>query len=452
MAITTPKPVRKPSLVRQINLKAIARLSQQVDLGKLLATLSSIDPSDLARLLNRLGTGGNRPAPPINGDFYDIASALTEEQRGKLAAIREYMETKVRPVIGDYWERGEFPHVLVPSFAALMREIFGEALGEYPIRDPLFVGVVFMEIARVDPAMSTFLGVHAGLSMGSIAAFGSEEQKAYWIPLMQRFEKVGSWALTEPEVGSATAAGLQTTARREGDTWIINGQKKWSGNATFADVNVVWARDVEDNQVKGFLIEKGTPGYTVEKLKGKMALRPVENVLITLDNCRVSEANRLPGVRSFRDVAGQLASARTVVAWKSCGVAMGAYERALEYANNRVQFGKPIAGFQLVQNMLVQMLMNVTAMQSMLLQLAQIERRDGGISQERASLAKVFCGEKMREVVSTARGLFGGNGILIEYEVGRFFADAEALYSYEGTHEMNTLIVGRAITGKSAFV
>ncbi len=452
MTTDTPSMADMVGLMQKLDMKAIARLSRHVDLPQLVEALGAMDPRDVARMLQRIGTPDNKPAPPVNGDFYEIAETLTEDEQTQLRLIRAFMETEVRPISAEYWERGEFPKDILPGFAKLIGETLGMDEFRFPTPNPLLFGASLMEMARVDAAISTFFGVHWGLCMGSIVAFGSDEQKERFLPAMKRFEKIGSWALTEPEVGSATAAGLTTTALREGDTWIINGQKKWSGNATFADVNIIWARDMADNQVKGFIVEQGTPGYTVEKLQGKMALRSVENVLITLTDVRVAEADRLPGVQSFRDVGRQLAAARAGVGWKMTGVAMGAYERSLEYANSRVQFGKPIANFQLVQNMLVQMLANLTAMQTMLLRLAQLEARDGTVSQERASLAKVFCGEKMREVVAQARGLFGGNGILLEYEVGRYFADAEALYSYEGTHEMNTLIVGRAITGKSAFV
>jgi glutaryl-CoA dehydrogenase len=431
---------------------SFAKLAREVNLVQVLRTLSAMDPKDLKRLLQSAGGRRERPAPAINGDFFDIAALLTPEQRDCQQQIRAYMEREVRPVIGEYWDRGEFPRQLVPSFAAMIGQTLGTQPFAFPERDPLMLGVAFMELARVDASISTFFGVHWGLCMGSIAAFSSAEQRAAWLPRLQRFEAIGSWALTEPEVGSGTAAGLLTTARREGNEWVLDGSKKWSGNASFADVNVIFARDADDGQVKGFLVERGTPGYTVTKLSGKTALRPVENVLITLDGCRVPETMQLPGVESFRDVAGQLASARGVVAWKMTGMAMGAYERALAYAGERVQFGRPIGSFQLVQNMLVGMLANVTAMQSLMVRLAQLEAQPGGMTQERASLAKVFCGERLRETVALARGLFGGNGILLEHEIGRYFADAEALYSYEGTHEMNTLIVGRAITGRSAFV
>jgi glutaryl-CoA dehydrogenase len=441
-------------LLDKVDMVKVTELADKFDLDQLLTVLGAMTPRDVKRMMkmvNGNGSGKEKVAPPIDSDFYEIRAMLTVEEQAKLDQVRHFMETEVAPIINDYWEMGEFPFELIPGIA----EIFHEMVSDDPAQPKLsrlMRGMLTVELARVDPSISTFIGVHWGLCMTSIRMFGSEAQKAKWIPAMERFEKIGSWALTEPAVGSAAAAGLQTTARREGDTWVINGQKKWSGNATFADVNVIWAKDVADNQVKGFLVELGTPGYTVEKLKGKIAKRVVENVLITLENVQVSEADRLPGVNTFRDVAEQLAVARTAVAWEAVGLTMGAYEKTLDYANKRLQFGKPITAFQLVQSGLVKMLGNLTAMQGMMLRLSQLMERDGTISQERASLPKAFCTEKMRESVAIGRNLLGGNGILLEYDVARLFADAEAVYSYEGTYEMNTLIVGRAITGQSAFV
>ncbi len=431
----------------------LSRLFQQVKLPQMVRSLGGITPQEVGLLLKSI-TSKRRPKvlPPINSDFFDIADLLSPEERAMQQVVRSYMEQRVRPVINSYWERSEFPHELVPSFAKMIHELTGDRPYSLDIFGPVGTGILCMELARVDPSFYTFFGVHWGLCMGSIAMFGSAEQQQRWLPPMQRFEQIGSWALTEPDVGSATAAGLTTTARRDGTTWIINGAKKWSGNAPIADVNVIWARDLDDHQVKGFLVERGTPGYTVEKLEGKIALRVVQNANIGLENCRVPEANRLPGVNGFRDVARQLAVTRAAVAWAMTGTAAGAYEHALDYANNRMQFGRPITGFQLIQNALVQMLANVTAMETLCMRMSQLYARDGKLSHERASLAKVFCGEKMRDTVALARAALGGNGILLEHDVARYFADAEALYSYEGTHEMNTLIVGRAITGMSAFI
>jgi glutaryl-CoA dehydrogenase len=389
--------------------------------------------------------------PRVNGDFYHINETLSEEDQALLLRVRAFMETEVAPIINQYWIREEFPHQLIPGLAAL-----GAAGLPYqgygcPGKSSVLDGMVAMEMARVDSSIATFFGVHSGLAMGSIYLCGSDEQKQQWLPPMVRMEKIGAFGLTEPDAGSGTAGGLTTTARREGDTWVLNGQKKWIGNATFSDVTVIWARDVEDNQVKGFLVEKGTPGFRTEKIKDKIALRVVQNALITLEDCRVPEANRLQQAHSFKDVAAVLRMTRAGVAWEAVGCARGAYELALAYAQERQQFGRPIGCFQLVQDLLVRMLGNVTASACMVMRLSQMQ--DAGImSDEHASLAKAFCTVKMRETVGYARELLGGNGILLDHQVGRFVADAEAIYSYEGTREMNALIVGRAITGFSAFV
>jgi glutaryl-CoA dehydrogenase len=268
---------------------------------------------------------------------------------------------------------------------------------------------------------------------------------------MRRCERIGAFGLTEPDVGSGVARGLTTTARRDGDGWVLNGQKRWIGNATFADVTVIWARDEAGQQVKGFLVEKGTPGFAAVKMEQKMALRAVQNADITLDDCRVEERNRLANANSFRDTASVLKMTRAGVAWEAVGCAQGAYEHALRYARKRQQFGRPIAGFQLVQDLLVRMLGNITASQCMVMRLSQIQDA-GQLEDEQASLAKAFCTARMRETVGWARELLGGNGVLLDYNVGRFVADAEAIYSYEGTREINSLVVGRAITGFGAFV
>jgi glutaryl-CoA dehydrogenase len=388
--------------------------------------------------------------PSATGDFYGIASTLSAEDQDIVQRVRAFMETEVAPIINRYWVRAEFPFELIPKLAAL--DIAGISYkgngcaGKSTVLD----GMIALEMARVDPSIATFFGVHSGLAMGSIYLCGSEAQKRQWLPPMRRMEKIGAFGLTEPEVGSGAAGGLMTTARRDGDSWALNGQKKWIGNATFADVTVIWARDEADNQVKGFLVEKGTPGFTAEKMEDKMALRVVQNALITLRDCRVPKANRLQKAHSFRDTAAVLRMTRAGVAWQAVGCAMGAYEHALAYAQRRQQFGRPIGSFQLVQDLLVSMLGNIVASHCMTLRLSQIQDA-GDLRDEHASLAKAYCTAKCRETVGFARELLGGNGILLEHQVGRFVADAEAIYSYEGTREMNTLIVGRAVTGFSAF-
>jgi glutaryl-CoA dehydrogenase len=389
--------------------------------------------------------------PQANGDFYAISTILSEEDQALVHRVRAFLESEVTPIINHYWTREEFPHQLIPGLAAL--GIVGTSYHGYgcPGKSSLLDGILMMELAAGDSSIATFRGVHSGLAMGSIYLCGSEEQKQQWLPPMARMEKIGAFGLTEPEVGSGASGGLTTTARREGDIWVLNGQKKWIGNATFADVTVIWARDLADNQVKGFLVEKGTPGFKPEKLKDKIALRVVQNALITLEECRVPETSRLQNANSFRDTAAVLRMTRAGVAWEAVGCARGAYEVALRYAQEREQFGRPIGCFQLVQDLLVRMLGNITASQCLVTRLSQMQ--DAGIMRdEHASLAKAYCTVKMRESVGYARELMGGNGILLDHQVGRFVADAEAIYSYEGTREMNTLIVGKAITGFSAFV
>jgi glutaryl-CoA dehydrogenase len=395
--------------------------------------------------------GADYTPPPINGDFYRIASVLDDKDRALLQRVREFTEGVVAPVIEDFWARDEFPFELIPKMAEIGiggvgYQGYGSAGGSW-----LLNGLVAMELARVDSSIATFWGVHTGLSAGSIYLCGDEEQKQRWLPAMMRFEKIGSFGLTEPLVGSGTSGGMMTTCRRDGNSWILNGQKKWIGNSTFADINVIWAREEGSNQVKGFVVGKDNPGFSVEKIRTKMALRVVQNGLITLNDCRVPESDRLQNANSFKDTAKVLRMTRTGVAWFAVGCAMGAYEHALRYATERTQFGRPIGGFQLVQDLLVRMLGNVTSTQAMMLRLAQLQD-EGVMLDEHASLAKAFCTVKCRETVGYARELLGGNGILLENHIGRFVADAEAIYSYEGTREMNTLIVGKSITGLSAFV
>jgi glutaryl-CoA dehydrogenase len=388
---------------------------------------------------------------PADADFYALELLLDEEDRALLHRVRGFMEKEVQPIINRYWTRAKFPHELLPGLAEL--GIAGIPYSGYgcPGRSPLVDGMVAMELARTDPSIATFNGVHGGLAMGSIYLCGSQEQKQRWLPAMARMDKLGAFGLTEPEVGSGAARGLATSARRDGDAWVLDGRKKWIGNASFADLTVIWAKDADDGRVKGFVVEAGTPGFTTENLQDKIALRVVQNALISLDGVRVPEANRLQHATSFRDTAEVLRMTRAGVAWMAVGCARGAYEHALAYATERQQFGRPIGGFQLVQDLLVRMLGNITASAALCARLSQLQAA-GLARDEHASLAKAFCTVRMRETVGWARELLGGNGILLEHHVGRFVADAEAIYSYEGTREMNTLIVGRAITGLSAFV
>ena len=393
-----------------------------------------------------------KPLPAPNSDFYELADVLTAEEKAIVKKVRAYAETSVAPIINKYWTDDAFPFELLPSFKELGIGGLGyKGYGCAGGSQKLF-GFVAMELARVDASFCTFFGVHAGLTMGSIYLDGSEEQKQKWLPPMARWEKIGCFGLTEPLVGSGASRGLQTTAKRDGDTWIINGQKRWIGNAPWCDLSIIWARDVADNQVKGFIVEnKTTPGFSVEKIEHKIALKVVQNGVITLKDVSVPEANRLQGGNSFRDTARVLRMTRYFVGWGATGVQMGAFEHTLKYTQERLQFGRPIASFQMVQDLLAKMLANVTACQCMMVRLAQMDD-DGKLGDHHAALAKAFCTAKSRETVAWGRELLGGNGIVADYNVARFFADAEALYSYEGTYQMQNLIVGRAITGIGAFV
>jgi glutaryl-CoA dehydrogenase len=439
-------------LFKQVDMEQFSQLSKKIDLAEVMNQVGKLDDKQLAGLMKLIGGNhSKKELPPIDGDFYNISHTLTPEERALQLRVRTFMEEEVKPIVNDYWLRGEFPHHLIPKIGEL--DICGIAYEGFsnPLRSCLIEGVLAMEMARVDASFATFFGVQSGLVMGSIYLLGSEDQKQQWLPELKSLRKIGAFGLTEPEVGSAVAGGLTMKAKRNGDTWVLNGQKKWIGNATFADVIIIWAEDEDDKQVKGFLVKKENPGLSVDKMEDKMALRIVQNGIVTLTNCEVEEADRLQKANSFKDTANVLRMTRAGVAWLAVGCARGAYEAALKYTRERKQFGKPIASFQLIQNHLVEMLTNLTAMQTMVARLSELQDQKE-LTDEHASLAKVFCSLRTRDIVSKAREVMGGNGILLEYDVARFVADAEAIYSYEGTKEINTLIVGRAITGYSAFV
>ncbi|WP_297336246.1 acyl-CoA dehydrogenase family protein [Algoriphagus sp.] len=439
-------------LLKTIDLDQISKLSQKVDLSKMVGLVSQMSEEDLSKMMGML-KGGSKPKviPAVNGDFYELGKTLPSHEREIQLRVREFMEREIKPIANHYWNRAEFPMQIIPRMAEL--DIAGLTYKGYgcPGHSFLLEGFIAMEMARIDTSISTFFGVQSGLAMGSIYLCGSEEQKKEWLPQMQKLEKIGAFGLTEPEVGSGVAGGLTTTCKRTGEGWILNGQKKWIGNATFSDMTIIWARDLDDQQVKGFIVRKENSGFKAEKMEDKMALRTVQNALITLTHCEIPEADRLQEAHSFKDTAKVLRMTRAGVAWQAVGCARGAYELALAYTNERKQFGRQIASFQLVQDLLVTMLGDLTAMQTMVFRLSQMQDQ-GELNDEHASLAKVFCTQRMRSIVDQARELFGGNGILLEHDIARFVADAEAVYSYEGTKEINSLIVGRAITGHSAFV
>ena len=383
-------------------------------------------------------------------DLFDYRDLLDGHEQKLLQTLRDWLEANLAPVASEHWAAASFPFDLVPGFADLNVVGLPYDLPGTPTEGRLLSGFVSLEISRIDSSFSSFYGVHSGLAMGSIYYCGSEEQKQRWLPAMRRMEKIGAFGLTEPHGGSDVAGGLQTTARREGDEWVLDGAKRWIGNGTFADLVVVWARDVEDDKVKGFVVQKGAPGFSATKMEGKLALRCVQNADLVLEGVRVPEADRLANANSFKDTNQVLRHTRGGVGWSSVGAMIAVYELAVQYAKDREQFGRPIGGFQLIQDLLARMLGNITASLGMSVRVAQLQ--DQGIFRdEQGALAKSFTTSRLRETVGWARELFGGNGILLEYGVAKFFNDAEALYSFEGTREINSLIVGRSITGMSAF-
>ena len=384
-------------------------------------------------------------------DFYKLDDHLTGQQRRLRVRLRAYVEEVVWPNINPYWERGEFPREIFMRLKEL--PVIGGMLQGYGCAglDPLSSGLVSYELSRGDGSIVTIYGVHSGLAMGSIGLLGSEAQRERWLPAMARLEKIGAFGLTEPLRGS-DASHVLTQARRDGDSYILNGAKRWIGNASIADLIIIWARD-QDGAFGGFVLEnpQEIEGLTIEDIQGKITKRAVLNANITLENVQVPQENRLAGCRSFRDTAKVLAYTRYSVAWGAAGLAAGCFELALKYAQEREQFGRPIAGFQLIQQKLVEMAAELTQMQLLCFQLARL-MESGQMSDGAVSLAKYNNALKARRVAQLAREIMGGNGVLIDHHVARLFTDAEAVYTYEGTNEINMLVAGREITGLNAIV
>lgn len=381
-------------------------------------------------------------------DFYLMDELLSSEERSIRNKVRAFCDKEVIPIINDYWERAEFPFELIPRLASL--NIAGGSIQGYgcPGMSAIATGLIALELARGDASMCTFFGVHSGLAMSSIAMLGSEEQKQRWLPPMARMEKIGAFGLTEPDHGS-DAVALETRAHRVGNEYILNGSKRWIGNASFADVTIIWARD-DDGNVGGFLVEKGTPGFEPRVMTGKVAKRAVWQADITLTDVHVPIENRLALSHSFKDTSKVLTATRSGVAWEAVGHAVAAYEIAAAYSQQRIQFGKPLASFQIIQSKLASMLANVTSMQLLCLRLGQLQGQ-GKMTAAMASLAKMNNARLAREVVADAREMLGGNGILLDYHIARHHADIEAVFTYEGTDTVQSLIVGREITGIQAF-
>jgi glutaryl-CoA dehydrogenase len=381
-------------------------------------------------------------------DFYLMDELLTGDELRIRDRVRAFCDEVVVPVINDYWERAEFPFELLPALAEL--EIWGGTIAGNgcPGMSAVGAGLVQMELSRGDGSIATFYGAHSSLAMRTIDMLGSDDQRRAWLPAMSRLEKIGAFGLTEPGHGS-DAVGLETRACGDGDDYLLNGAKRWIGNASIADVIIIWARD-DDGHVGAFLVEKDSPGLEIEVITGKASKRAVWQCDISLRGVRVPAVARLAGSDTFKDAARVLTAARGSVAWSALGHAVAAYEIALDYARKRVQFGRPLISFQIVQQRLARMLADITSMQFLNLRLTQLVAEDKATA-GMASLAKMDCGAKGRRVVAEARDLLGGNGILLDRHVARHHADMESVVTYEGTDTIQSLIVGREITGVAAF-
>ncbi|MEP6843150.1 MAG: acyl-CoA dehydrogenase family protein [Pseudolysinimonas sp.] len=383
-------------------------------------------------------------------DLYEFEELLTDAELAKLRSLRVVLDEQVKPVLAEHWERAESPVFLLEPLRDLRLVDDPAILGEDGRPSELYLGFRNFEFSRTDLGVGMMFHGQVGMFRALVLEGGSAEQIAAWDPLIVSFGMTGAFALTEPDHGSDVAGGLSTTARREGDHWVLNGFKRWIGNAAHSEYVAILARDVADGQVKAFIARTDAPGMTLTTIERKASLRLVTNSDIALDGVVVPETHRLPGIGSFADVSALMRTLRPDAAWNAAGVQAGAYEAALTYTLQREQFGRPVAGFQLVQDKLVRMLGNVTASLGLLVRLAQ-RRQSGIFRDEDSALAKTWIADRMRETVALAREVVGGNGIVIDYDVARFFTDAEAVYTFEGTREINTLVVGRAITGLSAF-
>ncbi|XAR68803.1 Acyl-CoA oxidase [Bertholletia excelsa] len=387
--------------------------------------------------------------PPCSSDYYHFDDLLTPDEQAIRMKVRECMEKEIAPIMAKYWEKAEFPFQIVPQLAAL--GIAGSTIKGYgcPGLSITACAVSIAEIARVDASCSTFILVHSSLAMHTIDVGGSETQKQKYLPSLAQMKTIACWGLTEPDYGS-DAGGVKTTATKVAGGWILEGQKRWIGNSTFADVLVIFARNTTSNQINAFLVKKDAPGLQATKIENKIGLRIVQNGDILLKNVFVPDEDRLPGITSFQDTTKILAASRLLVAWQPIGISMGAYDMCHRYLKERKQFGVPLGAFQISQQKLVQMLGNIQAMVLIGWRLCKLYEQ-GKMTMGRVSLGKAWITSKARETVSLGRELLGGNGILADFLVAKAFCDLEPIYTYEGTYDINTLVTGREITGIASF-
>jgi glutaryl-CoA dehydrogenase len=402
----------------------------------------------------------------VNGlpgaDFFAFESLLSPKERAKLAELREFLAAEIAPHASEWWNKAEFPAHILPKLAAL--ELSTPAQRGY---SNLFAGLVIAEMTRVDTSIATFFLVHHDLFVESLYGFGSASQKDRLLEDAASLRITGAFALTEPGHGSDVAGGMETRARRisgatgepddGGDAWVLNGAKRWIGNGTFCDYMLVWARDESGGAdglpgaVRGFIVDASLPGVRRSRIENKIALRTVQNADIVFKDVQVAEADRFAGISSFEDTNQLLRGSRIMVAWQAVGQQLAAFDVARQYAVERQQFGRPLARFQLIQQQLVTMLGNAVASMGMMARLAQLQD-EGAADMPQVALAKSYTSARMRETVALGRSILGGNGLVTDYRMAKIFADAEAIFTYEGSYEINTLIVGRAVTGVSAIV
>ncbi|MDI2034439.1 acyl-CoA dehydrogenase family protein [Paenarthrobacter nitroguajacolicus] len=393
------------------------------------------------------GPASERVLPPYpEADLMHVVDLLPSGERERYLQVREFLQSRIRAASIDYWNREEFPCELLAEMAK-----FGLGGLQTDGSSQLFKGLMYTEVARADVSLSALVGIHNELIVGMIHELGSPEQKRMWLPGLEAFTQLGAFALTEPDHGSDIAGGLSTTARRDGGEWVITGAKRWIGAATIADFALVWARDLSDGHIKGFIVESDRPGYSATKISNKIGLRIMQNADIVLDEVRIPASNLLPGATEFSRANDLLRDSRAWVGWQAAGIQLAAFDIARSYALERRQFGKELARFQLVQQQLADILGNANASLSMMVELARIQQA-GKLEMVQAAMCKATTTRLARSSVAMGRSLLGGNGITTDYEMGKLFGDAEILYTYEGSYEINSMIVARAVTGKSAFV
>jgi glutaryl-CoA dehydrogenase len=382
-------------------------------------------------------------------DFYQLDSMLTEEERMIRNTAREFVDDQVRPDIGEHFTEGEFPLELVPEMAEL--GFFGANFDYegFPNVSERAYGLIMQELERGDSGVRSYVSAHAALSMYAILAYGSEEQKEEYLHDMRDGEVVGCFGLTEPEHGS-DPSGMETRAERNGDGWVLNGSKTWITNSPIADVLVVWARTVEDDEIRGFLVPGDADGLTTNKIDGKLSMRASITGEIGLNDVHLDESRILPGVSGLKGPLGCLNQARYGICWGAVGIAIDCYETARDYATDREQFGGPIGRFQLQQDKLADMLSGITKGQLLCFHLARL-KEEGNLEPAHISMAKRENCRMARDAARTAREMLGGNGITDDYPPMRHLANVETVYTYEGTDDIHTLVLGQEATGIPAF-